>query len=550
MVHSVTLDNLTFSYPDHAVPALSSISLTAAAGSFTLLCGKTGSGKTTLLRHLVPALTPHGIRTGSVTVNGTVGFVQQDPDNQIVTDLVFHELAFTLENQGLPTQTIRRRVAEIASFFGLERLLESPTQNLSGGQKQILNLAAALVASPDILVLDEPTSELDPLAAKSFLNLLVRANRELGTTIICCEHRLDDVLSLCDQVVVIEAGECVHYPDPQEFVTQLAQANDPLVVFLPEPTQIAVGVCSAHPPVESGNVCEPWPLDIKSGRTWLTASLSGLTGQSLGGGEQLPSEPQEQTEFPQNQKIIGSSPIMTKKSAVTICDLTFRYGKQEPFILKHLSAVFEAGKTHGIVGGNGSGKSTLLGLIAGIYKPQLGKLKIASGLSLAALPQNTKASFVGDTLRQDLCEYDSYVSAEVIEAMAERLSLSHLLDRHPYDLSGGERQKAALAKLLLLEPDILLLDEPTKGLDALAKKEIASVLDALHKEGRTIIIVTHDLPFAAACTHTCSLLANGELIATDETRAFFNGNNFYTTPTNRMTRGILNNCILVEDVIF
>jgi len=211
MAHAVTLKNLTFTYPDQPKPTLRDLSLTAPVGSFTLLCGRTGSGKTTLLRHLVPALTPHGTHSGDITVNGSVGFVQQDPDNQIVTDLVFHELAFTLENQGLPTQLIRRRVAEIASFFGLEPLLESPTYTLSGGQKQILNLAAALVSAPEILVLDEPTAELDPLAAKSFLNMLIRANTELGTTIICSEHRLDELLTLSDQILVIEAGECVHH---------------------------------------------------------------------------------------------------------------------------------------------------------------------------------------------------------------------------------------------------------------------------------------------------------------------------------------------------
>ena len=266
MAHPITIKNLTFSYPGQPVPTLNDINLNITPGSFTLLCGETGSGKTTLLRHLVPALTPHGKRIGDISVTPNTGFVQQDPDNQIVTDLVFHELAFTLENQGLPTQLIRRRVAEIASFFGLEYLLESSTHTLSGGQKQILNLAAALVAAPDTLVLDEPTSELDPIAAKAFLSLLTRANRELGTTIICCEHNLEDVLAMSDQVVLMKAGECVQYPDAQAFVTSLAETNDPLKVFLPEPTQIAI----ANDKPEGTD----WSLDIKSGRTWLTKRLS------------------------------------------------------------------------------------------------------------------------------------------------------------------------------------------------------------------------------------------------------------------------------------
>jgi len=281
----ISAKNLNFSYPEALTVTLSNVTFEVTVGEFALLCGRTGSGKTTLLRQLIPALAPHGQLSGSLEVKGSVGFVQQDPDSQIVTDSVFHELAFALENQSIPTQTIRRKVAEIASYFGLEHLLESATYTLSGGQKQILNLAAALVAEPDILVLDEPTSELDPIAAQNFLRHLTRVNRELGTTIVCCEHRLDEVLSLCDKVFLIgrrsrqcesryhESRQCKDYhcaePDsegvqtftPQEFVNSCQGENSDFAIFLPEPTQIALAVGLQG--------AEGFPLDVREGRLWL-----------------------------------------------------------------------------------------------------------------------------------------------------------------------------------------------------------------------------------------------------------------------------------------
>ena len=240
---------------------------------------------------------------------------------------------------------------------------------------------------------------------------------------------------------------------------------------------------------------------------------------------------------------------MAKNSVIRIKDLCFRYDKGEPFVLKYLNAEFARGQVHGIVGGNASGKSTLLGLIAGVLKPQLGKIKVEKGMKLAALAQNPKASFVCDMVREDLRELDAGITEAAAKEMTQKMDITHLLDRHPYDLSGGEAQKVALAKLLLLQPDILLLDEPTKGLDATAKQEIGHIFDHLAAEGKTLIVVTHDLAFAAQHTQTCSLLANGEFIAQDKTHNFFVGNSFYTTPTYRMTRGIIEGCVTVEDAV-
>ncbi|MCL2379630.1 MAG: ABC transporter ATP-binding protein [Coriobacteriia bacterium] len=561
---AVSAQSLTFTYPQEDAPILSDVNLTIPVGSFTLLFGRTGSGKTTLLRHLVPSLAPHGTRLGDVMIaDGSdlapIGFVQQDPDNQIVTDTVFHELAFALENQGLSTTTIRRRVAENASYFGLEYLLESSTHTLSGGQKQILNLAAAMVADPSILVLDEPTAELDPIAAQNFLRHLRRVNTELGTTILCCEHRLDDTLALSDQVLLLhDVREAVHQQvqtfTSQEFVTYCADSKK-LAIFLPEPTQIAVA-CSGH-----GDIT--WPLDVRSGRRWLSvylASRQTITPCSLQdlnalGNNQLIAACEAEIVIPERsegscvrQQSASLNISSSKSVAVILRDVCFQYGKHEPFVLKHLSAQFEQGAIHGIVGGNASGKSTLLGVICGLLKSQLGQVCIAKDLSLAALPQDPKASFVCDTVRDDLLSVNS-ATIEIVQQMARQFNIAHLLARHPFDLSGGEAQKLALAKILLLDPDILLLDEPTKGLDAQAKQEIGDMFTDLACQGKTLIIVTHDLPFAARYTQSCSLLANGEIITRDQTQDFFTGNSFYTTPTSRMSRKIVDGCTTPEQLI-
>jgi len=534
----ISAKNLSFSYPESPA-TFSDLSFDITAGEFVLLCGRTGSGKTTLLRHLVPALAPHGQLTGQLDIAGKVGFVQQDPDNQIVTDIVFHELAFALENQGLPTQVIRRKVAEIASYFGLEYLLESPTHTLSGGQKQILNLAATLVAEPEILVLDEPTSELDPIAAQTFLKHLVQVNRELGTTVLCCEHRLDEVLTLCDKVLLFDDESSLELFTPQDFVASCADKNSNFVAYLPEPTQIAIVLQQQDQQKD-----EELPLDVRSGRRWIKSLLAV---------EQLSAS--QTTKRPQQQATHNNAHASNAQPLIELRDVCFRYDRHEPYVLRYLNAQFSAGQIHAIVGGNASGKSTLIRLTAGLEKPQIGKLHIVKGLKVAALPQNPKACFIRDSLQEDLLEV---AQQPAVTDLATELNIAHLLDRHPYDLSGGEAQKAALAKLLLTEPDVLLLDEPTKGLDAQAKHQVGQLLTNLAAQGKTLIMVTHDLPFVARYARTCSLIANGELIASShdngdnnngQTQQFFEDNSFYTTPTNRMTRGIVKNCVIVEDAV-
>ena len=545
-------------------PVLENINFEIPAGQFALLIGPTGAGKSTLLRHLVPALAPRGTVGGSLSITGTTALVQQDPENQIVTDLVFHEIAFALENRAVPTQIIRSRVSELAAYFGIEDLLESSTHSLSGGQKQLVNLAAAMIAEPEILILDEPTAELDPIASQNFLTLLQRINKETGTTILCCEHRLENVLGICDQVIVLSPylqplpsavfekirsmasdnnvpiDACIaarasvsQTYKRQEFIASCQKENAHLSIYLPEPTQIALAVdataASASSQATSSSTAlktsEALPLDVRSGRNWLVKRLQ--QSPPLGTADE--------------KDIILRLPKNSSKDiTVSIRDLCFRHEKHSPYVVQHLKADFCKGKTHAIVGGNGSGKTTLLSLLAGIYKPQLGKIKIAKNLRLSALPQNPKACFSHESLAAELNgDLD----------LAKEFGLEQYLSYHPHDLSGGQTQMAAIAKLLQTNPDIILLDEPTKGLDAAAKKQIGQMLDTLKHVGKTIITVTHDLSFAAAYSDYCSLLACGQLLSTGTTRDFFLGNSFYTTATNQMTKGMLDGCVLVVDVL-
>jgi energy-coupling factor transport system ATP-binding protein len=547
---AIFVEEVTFRYPEQNEEVLRQVSLSVGPGAFVVLCGKTGCGKTTLLRHLKPELAPVGDLSGSITTSGSVGFVMQDPDNQIVTDTVFHELAFGLENQGLPTSIIRRRVAEVASFFGMEGWFDKSTHELSGGQKQMLNLAAVTALQPDIIVLDEPTDQLDPIAAKEFLQMLERTNRELGKTVVLSEHRLEEVLSLCDAVVFMDECRVAHSGDPQDFVDYLNTTDNHFSYGLPEPTQAAL---LAAP--------ERYPLNVREGRTWLTGVLGETSQQCVGDAyhasrQSLPTDSEETANNRPGElcALRTARPNLSDKATplaepvIELHELTFRYSKYEPFILKHLTGTIRAGEVHAIVGGNGSGKSTLFSVIAGVHKPQLGKVKIKPGLRVGALVQNPKATFVCDTVLADLQEHDPSITEEDARVMAEKLGLTPYLYRHPYDLSGGQAQKAALGKILLLDPDILLLDEPTKGLDALAKRELAELLLFLAKLGRTLVVITHDLEFAARFCDVCSLLADGDIIASDTTRAFFNGNAFYTTPINRMTRGLVPGCIIPEDL--
>ncbi|MCD8026605.1 MAG: ATP-binding cassette domain-containing protein [Clostridiales bacterium] len=539
------VNNLTFRYPETGTDVLKSISFSIDSGEFITLCGPSGCGKSTLLRNLKPALAPFGIKSGEILFNGSpieslskrelsqkIGFVMQSPDNQIVTDKVWHELAFGLESLGCDNRTIRKRVAETASFFGIQHWFDKNISELSGGQKQLLNLASIMAMQPQALILDEPTSQLDPIAAADFLACISKINRELGTTIIITEHRLDAVLPLSNRVLVLENGAITSFDTPENTGMNLKKSRSK--TFLSMPAQMQIWEAADH----SDSAC---PVTVAEGRKWLEEYAASHKLNEL---------------YPE------SIPPHSDKLNVELNNVWFRYEKDSPDVIKNLSLKAYEGEFIAILGGNGTGKSTMLSLINGLNKPYRGKVRVSdsrdvlSTQAVATLPQNPQSLFVKKTVLEDLQEVfdgikiENTEKQELISTVISLCRLESFLNRHPYDLSGGEQQRAALAKILLLRPKILLLDEPTKGLDAEFKTAFAIIIGSLTSSGVTVIAVSHDVEFCAKYPHRCLMLFNGEIVAEGTPRNFFASNSFYVTSANRMSSSIINSAVTADDVIY
>lgn len=552
------VDGLKFSYPNQLKKALNNINFSIDEGDFVLICGESGCGKSTLLRHLKPELSPHGQVSGDIyyysqkindysskQLASEIGYVLQNPDSQIVTDKVWHELAFGLENMGLDTQTIRLRVAEMASFFGIQGWFRKNVNDLSGGQKQLLNLASIMAMQPKILILDEPTSQLDPIAAKDFIDTLVRINKELSTTIIMTEHNLEDIYSVCDKVIVMEDGKVICNDTNYKVADILSgDKNHKMFKSLPTPSKI---YNQLNGYLEGANKS---PLTVKDCRQWLNDSMDEVTITKLDDTE---------TEINIDEK--------DREIAIELKDVYFQYNKISEPTIRDLSFKVYKGEIYSILGGNGTGKSTTLSLVARQRKPQRGKIFINNiemkkynnkslyENNLALLPQNPQSLFVFETVREDLEEVlilknkdREYIDKEV-KRVSKLLDIEHLLEHHPYDLSGGELQRAGMAKVMLLNPKIILLDEPTKGLDAYCKEEIGKMLMKLRDMGVTIVVVSHDIEFSARYSDRCAMFFDGSIVSEGTPKEFFLGNNFYTTVSNRIARNIFEDTLIYEDVV-
>ena len=552
------VDGLKFSYPNQLKKALNNINFSIDEGDFVLICGESGCGKSTLLRHLKPELSPHGQVSGDIyyysqkindysskQLASEIGYVLQNPDSQIVTDKVWHELAFGLENMGLDTQTIRLRVAEMASFFGIQGWFRKNVNDLSGGQKQLLNLASIMAMQPKILILDEPTSQLDPIAAKDFIDTLVRINKELSTTIIMTEHNLEDIYSVCDKVIVMEDGKVICNDTNYKVADILSgDKNHKMFKSLPTPSKI-YNQLNGYLECASKS-----PLTVKDCRQWLNDSMDEVTITKLDDTE---------TEINIDEK--------DREIAIELKDVYFQYNKISEPTIRDLSFKVYKGEIYSILGGNGTGKSTTLSLVARQRKPQRGKIFINNiemkkynnkslyENNLALLPQNPQSLFVFETVREDLEEVlilqnkdREYIDKEV-KRVSKLLDIEHLLEHHPYDLSGGELQRAGMAKVMLLNPKIILLDEPTKGLDAYCKEEIGKMLMKLRDMGVTIVVVSHDIEFSARYSDRCAMFFDGSIVSEGTPKEFFLGNNFYTTVSNRIARNIFEDTLIYEDVV-
>lgn len=585
-VDAVNIVGLEFSYPNASRASVNGISLSLEKGSFTCICGPSGCGKTTLLRNLKPSITPHGMRRGRIKILGksvesfegrpgeeaqTIGYVLQNPENQIVTDKVWHELAFGLENLGLPTETIRLRIAEIASFFGIQSWFDKDVSELSGGQKQLLNLAAVMVMQPEILILDEPTSQLDPIAAVDFLDAVKKINNDIGTTVIITEHRLDNVVSMSDRLIVMDSGKILVNDEPYNAVFRLAEIDHPMFLAMPNPAQAyrsalaflkgeeslvgdvnhlkhmeklesSIGDVNyinhanrAESPIGDVPDIQKYrmPLNVREGRQWLDCVMNGIP-----------------VRYARMEK---EKAYDTSKIKLSTTDLWFRYEKNGRDIIKGLTFKVYDGEILAIIGGNGTGKTTLLSVLAGMRRAYRGKYKI-NGNRTALLTQNPQSLFVCDTVKEELLEAFEGTSIQKseqnikIQEIAEFLEINTLMDKHPYDISGGEQQRVALGKVLLLEPDLLLMDEPTKGLDNLLKMKFGELLKRLASNGRTLIFVSHDIEFCSRFANRCIMFFDGGISGEGTPRKLFSGNNFYTTAANRMARSYFVDGILPEDI--
>ena len=536
------IKDLSFSYPTaKGKKSLDGVSLSIEKGEYIVLCGKSGSGKTTLLRQLKSVLAPHGKKQGEILFNGTpiekvnqrvqsakIGYVMQNPDDQIVTDKVWHELAFGLESLGCDQKTMRARVAEMACYFGIQDWFHRDVANLSGGQKQLLNLASIMAMQPEVLILDEPTSQLDPIAASDFLNTVRKINIELGTTVIITEHRLEDIFPYADRAVVMDGGKVIADDTPRKIGKLLYEQKNDMFAAMPTPIRVFYGAAG------TGDC----PLTVREGRTWLSKTYPEPMVNILPA-EELDDE--------------------IEKPALSLKELWFRYEKDSPDVLRGVSAEVPTGTLYAIVGGNGAGKSTTLKAVCGICKPYRGKVKVFGkpvekykstelfGGCLAMLPQDPKSLFVKKTVREDLVEMTK--DEKRIVEVASVCEIESLLNNHPYDLSGGEQQRAALAKVLLTNPKLLLLDEPTKGIDSFFKEKLAAILCKLKEQGITIVMVSHDVEFCAKYADMVSMFFDGQMLTTDTPRRFFGNNSFYTTAANRMSRHVFSMAVTAEDVV-
>lgn len=569
-MNCIETEKFSFRYPQSGKWTLKDIDMEVEDGSFVVLCGKSGCGKSTLLRQLKTSLAPHGEKTGIIrymgrgldtldkrTQSAEIGYVLQNPDNQIVTDKVWHELAFGLESLGYDTPTIRLRVAEMASYFGIHEWFLKKVSELSGGQKQLLNLASVMAMHPGLLILDEPTSQLDPIAASDFLETVRKINRDVGTTVILTEHRLEDVIPWADRVYVMDEGEIIACGTPEETGKELKNRNHDMFLSMPTPMQIYAGV-------DSTLEC---PLTVSRGRRWLQEEMSRRN--------RIPDRTQPETG--ENRKEKAKQKEKQKEKVIPeirLRDVWFRYDRELPDVVKGASLDVFKGEIFALVGGNGTGKSTMMSLIARIRYPYRGKIwlegreinrysddELYHGF-LGMLPQNPQSLFVKKTVRDDLYEMidgtkerksSAYPidmkKSDAVAGIAALTKLEHLMDRHPYDLSGGEQQRLALAKILLLRPRILLMDEPTKGMDNHFKRELGEILKTLTKRGITVLMISHDVEFCAQYADRTGLFFQGAIVTSEASKDFFAGNSFYTTAANRMARRYFPNAVTVDDVI-
>lgn len=510
------INNFTFRYMLSDKNSLENVSLKIKKGKITLIAGASGSGKTTLLRHLKKELIPKGKRSGDIFYEDQkveslenihsvkeIGYLFQDPAKQMVMDTVWHEIAFGLENIGMPYEQMKRTVAEIVNYFDLQKIYHENTDNLSGGQKQLVNLAAIMAMHPKVLILDEPTAQLDPTARKDFLVMLEKLHKEFGLTIIITSHNLEDVMEMSDQCVILDHGKIMESGTPEEVAANLQRKAHPFEQSLPQILRL-----------EEKFQIEP------------TFSMEEVRNKIR----------------KKKYQLIKRNELHTDK-VLEIMHLYAGYEKKKD-VLSNLSIQIMQGEIFAVVGANGSGKSTLLSCIASQVKYD-GKIKCKK--KIAYMPQDPTLLFVKDELLEDLMEMGND-KIEKIQKLLEMAGLEKEQKTHPYDLSGGQQQMAALIKVLLSDPEVLLLDEPTKGMDREHSRKFGNLLKKLSKQGMTIFFVSHDLEFCAEYASRIGMMFDGKIEGIDLPEQFFSQNYFYTTTCAKITRDFKDVIILPQEV--
>lgn len=539
----IELIEYSFKYPREDKKALDNINLSIDEGEFILICGPSGCGKTTLLQQLKKEIIPEGEITGNALYKDTkiddlndfiaasdIGMVFQEPETQIVTDRVINELAFSMENLGYSLDTMGRRIGEMVHFFGIEDKMYEKVYSLSGGQKQVLNLASVLVLQPKVLLLDEPTSQLDPVSSKEFIQMVQNLNRDFSITVILSEHRLDEIFHIADRVIMLDKGQIKYEGSPRDVAREIYKKEDKVFLnYIPDISRLYFKLDK-----EKDNM----PLTVREGKKWI-----------------------KNIDIKENNPT-NSSSKEKKNTIINIKNISFKYEREKPLVLDKLNLDINQSEILSILGGNGAGKSTLLKVVAGAYKPQYGEIYI-NGEKLynideserfrhiGYLDQNPTLYFLHDSVEEEIYNRAEKINADEkdVKYLIDLFELNNILHRHPYDISGGEKQKVALTTVLLAKPKILLLDEPTKGIDPISKKKIGELLLNLKEMGITLVIATHDIEFAARFSDRCALLFDGDIKTIEEPRDFFSQNYFYTTSINRIMRDKLPNAIIYEDVV-
>ena len=539
----IQLIEYSFKYPREDKKALDNINLSIDEGEFILICGPSGCGKTTLLQQLKKEILPEGEITGNALYEGTkiddlddfiaashIGMVFQEPETQIVTDRVINELAFSMENLGYSLDTMGRRMGEMVHFFGIEDKMYEKVYSLSGGQKQVLNLASVLVLQPKVLLLDEPTSQLDPVSSKEFIQMVQNLNRDFSITVILSEHRLDEIFHIADRVIMLDKGQIKYEGSPRDVAREIYKKEDKVFLnYIPDISRLYFKLDK-----EKDNM----PLTVREGKKWI-----------------------KNIDIKENNPT-NSSSKEKKNTMINIKNISFKYEREKPLVLDKLNLDINQSEILSILGGNGAGKSTLLKVVAGAYKPQYGEIYINGGKlynideierfrHIGYLDQNPTLYFLHDTVEDEIYNRAEKINADEkdVKYLIDLFELNNILHRHPYDISGGEKQKVALTTVLLAKPKILLLDEPTKGIDPISKKKIGELLLNLKKMGITLVMATHDIEFAARFSDRCALLFDGDIKTIEEPKDFFSQNYFYTTSINRIMRDKLPNAIIYEDVV-